>query len=101
MYHMGTHEQMEHLHELFPLTCIASIPTSGVQHGRVLKFKTFYLKIYEQGINGDFNIQGYLYNKQNPMFIDEVSSNQLRSYAAQFTSDDYLESMIKLHASRA
>jgi len=76
------------LHELFPLPSI-SFPTSGTQIGIILRFKTFYLKVYD-GEEDSYIIHGCRYNEQLPVFKKNVSVIQMKEFASQFTKEDYL-----------
>lgn len=77
------------LHELFPLPSL-SIPTRGTNMGVILRFKTFYLKIYDHNQEDAYRIQGFRYNEQNPVFEDIVLQWELRTFASRFTKEDYL-----------
>jgi hypothetical protein len=80
----------------FPLPC-KRIDTSGLQKGIILKFKTFYLKIYDtEKVESTYTIAGYLYKFQNPVFVDYVKVNDIRRYASQFREEDYLQWRILL-----
>lgn len=73
--------------ELFPLPCDIVI-TSGSQEGVILKFKTYYLKIYED--RESYYVEGYLYQDPKPTTIDTVSRHRMREFASMFRHDDYL-----------
>ncbi len=88
---------MDELYTLFPLPC-ESFETKGIGDGIVLKFKTFYLKIYDDSESSAYIVQGFQYGKVNPVIIDRVPWTQMRKYAGQFTVEDYLTRMIILHA---
>lgn len=88
--------QMDQLPELFPLPC-QSFMTQGLQKGMVLKFRTFYLKIYDDPNSSAYIVQGYRYDKQNPVIIDKVPWTTMRRYAKQFISEDYLQGMLLTH----
>ena len=88
---------MDQLHELFPLPC-ESFSTAGIGDGVILKFRTFYLKIYDRPKDGAYLVQGFTYNKRNPLIIDHVPWTQMRKYAEQFNKEDYLQELVLLHA---
>lgn len=71
------------LADLFKNKC-ESFSTTGTQEGIVLKFSTFYMKIYDSDKSDNYIIHVYEYGSQNPMFVDEVPSNRMREYAAKF-----------------
>jgi len=75
--------------ELFPLPSIV-IPTRGTMIGTIIKFKTFYLKIYDGEYEDSYIIQGFRYHKNNPVFVEEVSRFKIREFASRFTREDYL-----------
>lgn len=82
--------EMDNLHELFPLPC-EQFRTDGIGDGVILKFKTFYLKIYDDNKDAyAYTIKGYLYNSPNPTIVDLVPYNKMREYASKFRSEDYL-----------
>lgn len=72
-----------YLADLFkqPCTCVQ---TSGTQEGTILKFATFYLKIYDDEDNASYNVQGYRYNSPMRIFDDHVPANKMREYASRF-----------------
>lgn len=76
------------LYKLFPLPC-ESIETTGEGDGIILKFNTFYLKIYD-GQMDEYIIKGYRYNTQIPVFEDVVKYVDIRRYASMFIYDNYL-----------
>lgn len=77
------------IHEVFPLPSL-NIPTRGTNMGVILRFKTFYLKVYDDTGEDGFLIKGYRYRKQIPVFEYIVLTKDLRRFAAQFTREDYL-----------
>ena len=79
----------EHLQELFPLPSTL-VPTRGTQLGIILRFRTFYLKIYDADKENAYLIQGFRYHEQTPVFRENVASFQIRKFASQFTQEDYL-----------
>ena len=75
--------------KLFKLKPLSIIRTDGYGDGVILKFKTFYLKIY----NDDYDlyrILGYRYNAILPIIEIKVKSPQLREVVEQFKEDNYL-----------
>lgn len=77
------------LHKLFPLP-LTSAQTSGVQDGVIVRFRTFYLKIYDDRYEYAYNIQGYRYNETNPVFEEKVRISKFKRFASQFIHEDYL-----------
>jgi len=77
------------LQELFPLPS-ETIPTRGTQLGTIIKFKTFYLKIYDDQREDAYIVQGFRYHEQIPVFKESVPGFQMRKFASQFTQEDYL-----------
>ncbi len=78
------------LHLLFPIPCNSVVETTGVADGTIIKFKTFYLKIYDVKEFGKFNISGYLYNIDTPVFSKIITMYEIRKFASTFTKDNYL-----------
>jgi hypothetical protein len=78
------------IHKLFPLPSI-QIRTRGIESGIILKFQTFYLKIYDKGSSkSSYIIQGYRYFEMDPIFNKEIQYFELRDFANRFTRDNYL-----------
>lgn len=69
--------------ELFHQPC-EEIQTTGIQQGTILKFATFYLKIYNFDKEDSYIIEGYKYGINSAIFTDIVPTNKMRSYAAKF-----------------
>lgn len=63
-----------------PCECIG---TRGTQEGIILKFSTFYLKIYDDKCENSYIVKGYRYNTTNPMFTDSVKESDMREYATR------------------
>lgn len=72
-----------YLAKLFKRPC-KCFQTSGTQEGTILKFATFYLKIYDDETNNSYNVQGYRYDSPMRILDDHVSANMMREYAAKF-----------------
>jgi hypothetical protein len=82
------------LENLFPLPCLTII-TRGTQDGIIVKFKTFYLKIYNR-YDMTYDIKGYRYNEQLPIFEININDNKLREFCSKFTREDYLLDIKKI-----
>ena len=82
------------LHKLFPIQS-KSFQTDGFQDGVVIRFKTFYLKIYDDKFTYAYHVQGYRYNEQHPVFEECVPVSKFRKFASRFTNDDYLHGFCK------
>jgi hypothetical protein len=76
-------------HQMFPLPS-RMIETRGTQEGMILKFKTFYLKIYDDGVEDSYVVQGFRYKEKRPVFVETITSYQFRAFARKFTKEDYL-----------
>lgn len=79
---MAMYMDKSNLVELFKQPC-EKIQTTGTQEGIILKFQSFYLKIYDDH-DESYIVQGYRYNASVPMFVDKVSAKEFRRYAASF-----------------
>jgi hypothetical protein len=78
------------IYKLFPLPS-EQIQTRGIQSGIILKFQTFYLKIYNIDSNENkYLIQGYRYFETNPIFNKQLQYFELRKFASLFTKENYL-----------
>lgn len=60
------------------------IRTRGTQEGMILKFATFYLKIYDDNVENLYIIEGYRYDSSGIIFQDKVPATQMREYASRF-----------------
>ena len=83
---------LNELSRLFPLPC-EEIPTRGIQDGIILKFKTFYLKIYPSIDDiSSYTVYGYRKtgSQSTEVFKHIVSYSKMKRYASQFISDNYL-----------
>lgn len=78
------------LAKLFPLTALASFRTDGVQDGIVIRFKTFYLKIYDDATNYAYDVKGYRYNDAVPVFEENVPIAKFKAFARGFSHEDCL-----------
>ena len=67
----------------FPCSCQV-VPTRGTREGLILKFETFYLKIYNDNSENYYIIEEYQYGIELPLNINRVHINQMREYASQF-----------------
>lgn len=84
---------ISYLKDYFPLPC-ECIRTTGIGDGIILKFKTFYLKIYDaDDKDSHYIVKAYLYGNQQYKFFNYVQYNKIRSYASLFKNDDYLQSI--------
>lgn len=72
------------LGELFNMPC-ETIRTNGVQDGVVLKFASFYLKIYDAEKKDSYIVEGYRYGISAPIFTDCVPYKHMRRYAGIVT----------------
>lgn len=68
----------------FPIPC-HRIEACGIGEGIILKFRHFYLKIYDG--KESYIVKGYLYGKQGMIFKDHVPVYDFQKYAAQFTNE--------------
>ena len=76
---------------LFPIPN-QSFQIGIISDGIIIKFNTFYLKIYNYTESEDYcyKVMGYLYQDDRLVFEDIVSCKQFKMYASQFTHDDWL-----------
>ena len=80
------------LSNLFPIQCSIH-KTRGTHEGIIVKFNTFYLKIYNND-NIEYRIQGFRYDYPVMIFEEIVNSNVLEDFCKQFNREDYLYSFI-------
>lgn len=60
---------------------VVPIHTRGTEEGVILKYKTFYLKIYN--LSGmKYLVQGFNYGDQNPVFEDHVDFVEMIGYGS-------------------
>ena len=86
---LGRFSDKDHLFEMFPLASM-NYNTTGTQEGLIIRFHTFYLKIYDDGQEGSYIVQGFRYSEKNPIFVEKVPFSGMRRFASQFTREDYL-----------
>lgn len=83
---------ISYLKDYFPLPC-ECIRTTGIGDGIILKFNTFYLKIYNsEKCPGHYDIEGYLYDNSVRVYLAIVPEVQMKSFASEFKVDDYMRS---------
>lgn len=80
----------EWIQSLFPMHSRSAV-TTGIDEGLILKFRSFYLKIYDAGnAKSDYIIQGYRYDEDSPVFEDCVRRSKMREYCSEFNVEDFL-----------
>ena len=79
----------EDLHKLFELRPI-QIRTRGTEAGIILRFRTFYLKIYDAEVEQSYAVFGFRYHEKNPVFKEIVPASKFGDFAHQFNKEDYL-----------
>ncbi len=62
---------------------VIPIHTRGTEEGVILKYKCFYLKVYNNSIE-EYVIQGFRYGDEVPRFVDTIPLNRMRAYGSQF-----------------
>lgn len=77
------------LQDYFQIKCKSCIPTGGLDYGVILKFATFYLKIYDSKDRNSYVVQGFLYKNPEMIFEDSIPLNGFKHYASMFR-DNYL-----------
>lgn len=81
------------LEERFKIKVYKRIPTDGMRKGIILKFKTFYLKIYFLDYDL-YHFQAFLYkersDKLGPEFEFKVNSLLVQEAIDNFTEDNFL-----------
>ena len=76
-------EEKDKIASYFKYPCEV-IKTRGTQEGIILKFATFYLKIYDDNVENMYIVEGYRYDNTALVFRDKVAGNRMREYAAQY-----------------
>lgn len=87
---MVDYTQLDSIHELFPIPC-ESYETTGFADGVIIRFKTFYLKIYDDEHENAYIVYGYRFNETQPVFIYRVQWKDFKTFANRFTKEDYLK----------
>ena len=86
--------QLEELLKTFPIPGNV-IPLTGIGGGYLVKFETFYLKVYDDQTTSAYVVEGYLYGEnQLPTREFLIPYNQFREFSDQIRYDDYLQSPI-------
>ena len=70
----------------FPCKPWQVIETRGTREGLILKFKSFYLKIYNANSENVYLVEGYRYGCNRLLLSDKVDYNKMREYASQFSN---------------
>ena len=83
------------LGEFFSIPC-STIPTGHVNNGIVLRFKTFYLKVYNSDKENSFEIHGYRLWDVEAKFVYTIPYHQFEDFAKQITRDNYLDDPINV-----
>jgi hypothetical protein len=87
---MLLHGDKEWIKSLFPMPN-RSVVTNGTEEGLILKFRSFYLKIYyADSIKNEYIVQGYRYQEDSPVFVDYVNRADMKNYCSQFCCEDFL-----------
>ena len=60
------------------------VETAGIREGLILKFGTYYMKIYNGDSQGEYLVEVYHYGCDIPYRRDYVPFNEMRDYAAKF-----------------
>lgn len=68
----------------FPYPPLQVIETRGNREGLILKFNTYYLKIYND-CNCNYIIEKYVYNYNRAISIDKVPVSKIREYVSKFS----------------
>lgn len=77
----------------FKIPC-KTIATGNVEFGVVLRFKTFYLKIYNSGKENGFDVSGFRLWDPEPKFKFVIPYHQFQEFVDQITEDNYLDNPI-------
>ncbi len=83
-------QNKEDLYKFFPIPSIDNFATSGYSDGHIIKFKTFYLKIYDIDGEMSYKVFGFDLIDSEPVFKAIVPMNEFREFASKFTSDNHL-----------
>ena len=58
-----------------------AIRTRGLAKGWILKYSTFYIKLYREDFSTDYVAQYYRWNMNLPYKVDVIPSNRINEYA--------------------
>lgn len=61
--------------------------TTGTGEGLIVKFATFYLKIYQGEHGSDYLVQHFKYNNNQAYRFDTVPANEMRLYARSLRTE--------------
>lgn len=66
---------------------ISCYSTGGLKYGHIIRYHTIYLKVYDSQKNEAlYQVEGYFYDRKEPIFVDHVPLAQLREYAIKVES---------------
>ena len=85
-------EMTDQMKDYFPYA-LSFLPTGGIGHGILVKFRTFYLKIYNHGRENAYVTEGWVYHHDAPVFVHSIPYNQFGAFAEQMDKDDYLHTL--------
>ena len=77
------------LYKYFTIPC-ESYEAGIIDSGIVLKFNTFYLKIYDSKKTDSYQVLGYRYYESAPTFDVMIRYNRFKEFASTLNEDNYL-----------
>jgi hypothetical protein len=72
------------------------VPTTGIGFGVIVRFKTFYLKVYDEKRGSAYRVSGYLYDGNAKVWEYSIPYNQFDRLASQLTEDNYLRRPLRV-----
>lgn len=80
---------MDDYEKLFPIPYTEVVQTTGIAEGVIIKFKTFYIKLYNEDCY-TYELQAFRYNASIPIVDKTLDYQELKSFCAQFKQDNFL-----------
>lgn len=85
---------LDDLSKLCKIPC-TTFPLDGMQLGVSVRFRTFYLKIYHEGVMPrDYHVFGYFYDTDTPVIERSMSWSDLKRMMRSIRSENYLYAQI-------
>lgn len=82
-------DYLDEYETLFPIPYTNIVQTTGIGKGVIIKFKTFYIKLYNEDCY-TYELQAFRYNGPTPIINKTLEYQELRSFCAQFKQDNFL-----------
>jgi hypothetical protein len=80
---------LEALFGRLPIDC-EIIPIAAIRLGIIVRFKTFYLKVYDERGSGTYSVIGYTHQARPPLINFSIPYDKMHEFTSQLTEDNEL-----------